>query len=88
MARGRNAESLLRNDTLQGVFKELELGLWGKFRASRLNDTETREYCWTAINLLDEVSKRLQSYVNEAALHRKTEEQRKQSAEAKGSYFR
>lgn len=88
LARGRSAELLLKNETLAGVFKEIEFSLWQKFRASKQNESPTRDTIWLSFNLLDEVTKRLHTYVTEAEMQRKADEQRKASAKAKGSYFR
>lgn len=87
LARGRAAEALLKNDTLNAVFSELEVALWQKFRSSKPNDSEARDKVWLSFNLLDEVSKRLHTYVTEAEMQRRAEEQRAKSGKAKGSYF-
>jgi hypothetical protein len=85
--RGENARQLLASPTLKEAFADIERGLLQKWRLTAVEEHQRREQAWLYLNALDDVSKRLHTWLTEATLESDRIKRELERNKQSGRYF-
>ena len=77
----------MQNETLKEAFADIERRYMERWRGTSVQDAEVREYAWLAVNTLDDLSKRLHTWLVEADAEAKKLEEQRKAKNRNGRYY-